>query len=114
MRKKEDESKRKKLEEERIRQLEERQKKQHLDNLLVGLHITTNTKDILVKHEIVTAAALTMIGVDKLEQLGIKIGQVLEIKGRFNENGTRPSALQQSTIGAAVCVFDLIYFLYLS
>lgn len=90
------------------------ERKEALKNLFANLQITAHTINILVEHEIVTAAALTMIGVDKLEQLGIKIGQALEIKGRFNENGTRPSALQQSTIGAAVCVFDLICFLYFS
>ena len=103
-----------KKEEDRKEKAEFERRKEALKNLFADLQITAHTINILVEHEIVTAAALTMIGVDKLEQLGIKIGQVLEIKGRFNENGTRPSALQQSTIGAAVCVFDLICFLYFS
>ena len=90
------------------------ERKEALKNLFANLQITAHTINILVEHEIVTSAALTRIGVDKLEQLGIKIGQALEIKDRFNENCTRPSALQQSTIGAAVCVFDLICFLYFS
>ena len=99
----EEELKRKRMEEERIRQLEERQKRDDLDTLLVGLRISTNTKDVLVEHEILTAAALMTASVDDLKQLGIKAGQALEIKSRFH----LPHPLHG---GAAVCRFAHVKF----
>ena len=103
-RRKEEEGEKRRKEEEIMREKEERDwKKELVKDLFAGLSITPQSIDILVEHEILTAVALTMIGLEDLKHLGIKVGQALEIKNRFKEGATKGNAPHQTGGGAAVC-----------
>ena len=63
-----------------------------LDALLRGLKITSKTRGILISHELDTASALRVATSEELMHIGISLGQVCEIKSRFNNSNDGPAA----------------------